>query len=533
MADVIVPDKQGIPIPLDAQPGIQRDGTFYRSNAFIDGQWVRFLHDWPQKMGGYQSIDIGNDEVVGNMYIVPKSTSNDIYLGRPSTLNYINLSNAGIVTSEIDRTPTSGFTPAVNNLWSFTKLSYIDHSGDNNNYIIAQVAPTRDDIATQDEGPIFIGSTQDNTPLTQITDGSTPTALNVLCSGGVIVLSPIIIAYGNNGLLNWCSPNDPMNWVTGSIRNALFIDSTKVVKGVLYQGSLIFFTLTSIVRVNYTPADSGAGSLSYSTIQDGISILSANSVIVYQNLIFWIGQGQFYLFNGSVQRLQNDMCHDYFYDNLATAYQSKIYGMVNPEYDEIIWFWTMEDRDNPDATPTENNQAIIYNVGKSVWTTTAWPRSCGQPLSTYKFPIMASSALEKTQSGQSVIESYPIWEHEIGFDKVLQDVSYPIHSFVRYPIKDLFSSSPSGASNRLMEVLRIENDFIINETMTVTLYVQMYPNGPIQTIGPVSFDESTLFIDNVLCQGRLISVQFDSNVLGGYYAGGKILQDISPQDFNI
>jgi len=41
---------------LSVKPGIQRDGTQFASDTYVDGQWVRFQRGMPRKIGGYNGI---------------------------------------------------------------------------------------------------------------------------------------------------------------------------------------------------------------------------------------------------------------------------------------------------------------------------------------------------------------------------------------------------------------------------------------------------------------------------------------------
>ena len=41
---------------LSVKPGIQRDGTQFASDTFVDGEWVRFQRGMPRKIGGYNGI---------------------------------------------------------------------------------------------------------------------------------------------------------------------------------------------------------------------------------------------------------------------------------------------------------------------------------------------------------------------------------------------------------------------------------------------------------------------------------------------
>jgi len=77
--------KNYITRPLLSKPGIQRDGTNFASDSYIDGQWCRFYMGRPRKIGGYKLIDIGNKEIIRSLFGVPKPNSIDTYLGRESS----------------------------------------------------------------------------------------------------------------------------------------------------------------------------------------------------------------------------------------------------------------------------------------------------------------------------------------------------------------------------------------------------------------------------------------------------------------
>ena len=69
------------PLISSSKPGIQRDGTPFASEHYIDGQWCRFYMGKPRKIGGYKLIDEGNTEIITTIFNVPKTNSVDVYLG--------------------------------------------------------------------------------------------------------------------------------------------------------------------------------------------------------------------------------------------------------------------------------------------------------------------------------------------------------------------------------------------------------------------------------------------------------------------
>jgi hypothetical protein len=529
---------QNNPTPrvIQSKLGIQRDGTAYKSEHYINGQHTRFFHEWAEKIGGYEIIDIGNQEIVGSMYGIHKSVSNDVYLGRPSSLSYFNINNQGAVTPEVNRTPSAGFIPDPDNLWVFT--GYSTDTGlttdSTTGFIVAQVAPNRRDVASQAEGPIFIGNDDDNNPLTQIFDGQIPVA-PVLASGGVIRLGAILVAYGNNGVIRWSDVDNPNSWPPALSQT---IANTKIVHAIEYFGSLLLWSLGSLIRATYVPSSIDPNTMlaipstfDIQVISNNISIISPNCVTQYNQLVFWVGNGQFYIFNGSVGRLQNYMSNNYFFDALNQQNSQKCFTWVNTLYDEI---WFMYPRNNNDTgfMATECNAAVIYNVGRSTWYDTFLSRSSALSLSTYKYPILSSSQLFTTIIGGVVYNTYPIWQHEKGVDVVDFNKNHlPIYSNFEYSIYDLYTHQPSADNNRLVQTMRIEPDFIISGQMELRVNNKMYAAeaNPVVT-GPILFDATTRFIDSAVSQGRQVSLSFTSNVVGGNYSAGKILHGIIAGD---
>ena len=103
-------------INVSPQVGIQRDGTDFDCTMYTEGSWVRFYKDRAKKIGGYQVLHPGTQEIVREMYSTNTAGAIILYLGRASSLTYLQVSLEGTTTSPIDRTPI-GFTYDVNNQW--------------------------------------------------------------------------------------------------------------------------------------------------------------------------------------------------------------------------------------------------------------------------------------------------------------------------------------------------------------------------------------------------------------------------------
>ena len=445
-------------------PGIQRDGTPFSSKSCIDGQWCRWYRGYPKKIGGYNLINPGTTEIIRNLYEVSKQNSFDIYIGRPSTLNFANSTLSGIVAPEINRTPNN-FVTNPDNIWTFdqynnpalpdsihlssnpitttvdtlivkvtvpdssifhngqtititgsgpvgglsvvqlnisapltivdgTHISY-DVTGDpatssttlgGNSvvlsyhqyvrYIIAHAAPNASDINNNVQTNIYWGDINSNTALTLMDSVNLP-----ISSGGVIVNYPYVFMYGNDGTVSYTlTPNNWANAVN------LSISGTKIVKGVLTRGgtntpSILFFSLNGLYRATF---QGGITAFAFDTIQSGISILSQNCVVSNYTVAYWIGINEFYLYNGIVRPLPNDMNKLYFFNNLNFQYRNKVCGWINELHNEIWWHY-------PSINSKENDSVIIFNWKEERWYDSILSRSAVYVPTSFPYPLLADS----------------------------------------------------------------------------------------------------------------------------------------------
>ena len=516
--------------PLMSQPGFQRDGTPYDSKNYVGGQWTRFYRGKPRKIGGYKLIDYGKEDIiidgityssiVNSMFSCAKPDNLvDIFLGRPLSLSVLPVAQGGFSDVEVDRTPP-GLPANPNNKWSMDLFTF-EQEALTTSYLVAHCAPNNSSISSTTEGGIYYGDINTIDPLAPILDQDDNP---VVVSGGIVYIAPFIVAYGNDGTIFW-SPDDGSITPWNTLTNSLVVSNTKIVKAfpargggsTLNKGSVspavLLWTLNSLIRATYTSA-AGEQGFGYEVIQSDISILAPNSVVQYNQMFFWIGENQFYFFNGIVNKLENEMNSDFFFNNLNYEYRSKIFGVVNPRFDEIWWFY-------PSGSSTENDSAIIFNVKYQIWYDTKINRASGLIPVTFSKPILADSAPNPTPTFTGLKQQYPIWYHEFNYDKIIGQNAYAIESWFQTHFIDLFTQDPSNSN--LLYTRRIQPDFNQIGEMTVAVSNLMYPNDTPIFTGPFIFDSTTRFIDDVTSQGAIVSFIFSSNVLEGYYQMGKTL----------
>lgn len=374
-------------LQIKSLPGIKRDGTRFEGDQYVDGEWVRFQRGLPRKIWGYRSI---NKYIQGLARTLSEYTQNQltyIHAGSANKLErfYIDTSyNCSVVT---DRTP-SALTQDSANLWQFDTDTAAGLGG---SQLIAQVAPNLDCICNSNGGQLFVGGMFDTAPLTQVTN--LPTGYSL--TGGVVAIHPYTFIFGNAGYVAWSIPGDCTDF-TGTGSGVANITGQKIVRGMPLRAgagnspAALFWSADSLMRATFV---GGNSIFQFDTISAQTSILSAQSVIEYDGIFYWLGVDRFLMFNGVVREVENNMNINFFYDNLNYSQRQKVFAFKVPRFGEIWWCF-------PFGDSLEPNHAIIYNVRENTWYDTPLPnggRGAGIFPAVFRKPLMSGVEPEKAQ----------------------------------------------------------------------------------------------------------------------------------------
>jgi len=380
-------------VQIKSLPGIKRDGTKFEGDQYVDGQWVRFQRGLPRKIGGYRSINKFLRGLPRALHEYTQDLLTYVHAGSADRLErfFIDATfNTSVIT---DRTPTSGFTTDDANMWQFATA----YDTTNGNQIVAQVAPNLNCICNSDGGALFVGNLLGTSALTQVT--AVPANFSV--TGGVVSLPPYTFAFGNDGYAAWSVPNNPADY-TGSGAGNAYITGQKIVKAMPLRGgpgnspSGLFWSADSLIRGTYI---GGTPVFQFDTISAQSSILSANSVIEYDGIFYWIGTDRFLTFNGVVREVENNMNINFFFDNLNYPQRQKVFAYKVPRFGEIWWCFPFGDSIEP-------NHAVIYNVRENTWYDTALPnggRGAGLFPAVFSKPLLSGVEPQEAEAVSAAV----------------------------------------------------------------------------------------------------------------------------------
>lgn len=369
-------------VRVASAPGIKRDGTKFEGDNYVDGWWVRFQRGLPRKMGGYRAINKYLQGVARTLYDYTRSQLTYVHAGSAGAVERFYIDGGNNTSVIADRTPSSLVADA-RNLWQFDS----DHGSSGSLLLVAQVAPNLNCLCNNEGGQLFTGDLFDTSALTELTEGGGNLPTGYSATGGIVSLHPYTFFFGDAGYVAWSKPGDPTDYVSAGSGNAN-ITSQKIVRGIALRGgpgnapSGLLWSADSLLRVSFVGGDP---IFQFDTISTQSSILSAQSVIEYDGIFYWIGTDRFLSFNGVVREVENNLNQNFFFDNLNYQYRQKVFATKVPRYGEIWWCF-------PKGSSTEPNHAIIYNVRENTWYDTPLPeggRSAGTFATVFRKPLMA------------------------------------------------------------------------------------------------------------------------------------------------
>ena len=541
--------------PIIYKPGILRDGSPFQGSYCTRGQWVRFFRGQPQNIGGMRNYVIYQQGIP--QILTPNSipTNCIIYYdskGDKHILLGISPTYGPGLSSVIDVTYTStgsqtntyssAYTNPTNTLTQFVVVISIINSLPTQIILCLGMKNYTDINSSEAISSILAKeSTED---FFQV---NFPDFVLQEATGGMIYVGSRLFYYGNNGLVRWSSiAQKKSNEETHLQKPFLFfkdkysinISTDKVIYGAEWRGginapTIIFWTLSSVVLITNTTgsnnqATSDPDDLSFSkkVLSRDSSILSSNSVVEYDGIFYWPGTQRFFVFNGVVLPLENNLNRQTFFDSLDMSKRQRVFGVKNVSRDEIWWFYPEKGK----AASVGCTRAVIYNVVDNTWYDTAIERAAG---------YFDNTGGNMYTVGKNLVP-YPndpnsyVWEHEVGNDQVNlyktpdQQVK-AIPSFFTTPIISYATFNPQkqvAGIDYNIGIERIEPNIVGTKKIKMTVSINTY-EYPASTPVTTTYDLTTDGEENTVRpainerkQGRNINFTFKSEGIGSGYQMG-------------
>ena len=205
----------------------------------------------------------------------------------------------------------------------------------------------------------------------------------------------------------------------------------------------------------------------------GISQLSENTTIMgpmaakaVDDTIFWMGQEDFYVFDGRVQKLPCAV-RSYIFDDFNVQQNQKVFAALNSTFDEIWWFYPSEDS-------TEIDKYVIYNYQEQAWSYGSLVRTAWLDRGINDYPLATST-------------DYYMYDHEFGLDDGSTNPPSAISAHVESSQIDIGDGEQFVFIRRLIPDVTFGGSTATSPVATFTLKTRNFPGGAY-----LSSDDSTV-----------------------------------------
>ena len=257
-------------------------------------------------------------------------------------------------------------------------------------------------------------------------------------------------------LIRFSSQESNIEWAAKATNTAgdLRLGSgSEIVTAVETRQQILVFTDVSLHSMQFLgpPFTFGINALS-----ENITIAGPLSAIAVEDMVFWMGQNEFYVYAGAVQRLPCTV-RDYVFNDFNDEQIEKVTASTNTAFSEVWWFY-------PSADSEECDRYVIYNYEQKIWYFGNLGRTVWLDRGIENLPIAAST-------------DHYLYFHETGFDDGSTDPVTAISAHIESSQIDVGDGEQFTFINRAIPDITFRDSTAEAPKAVFTVKTRNYPGG--------------------------------------------------------
>lgn len=325
-----------------------------------------------------------------------------------------------------------------------------------------------------------------------------------------------VICYGAEGfatsvnpmLVRWSDQEDFTTWQpadTNTAGEVQLADGSRIIGATRSKNSINIWTDNALYTQTYV---GGAFVFQFRQVGTNCGLIGPHAVIDYDGISFWMGDNNFFLYDGVVRTLPCTIRRK-IYEDFNTTNKEKVYAGINSEFKEIVWLY-------PLAASTEPNAYVIYNIEERTW---VYGKLFEDGIvTTFQDRVVFNNTI--TTGRTSATGDMYIWNNEP--EDVYTGDGQSLSSYLESASFDLNEGKEMMFMNRIIP----DYSFDAGEQIKFKLKFKEYPNSVEKEKGPFTINANTTKID-LRARGRQASVRV-SATNGGSWRWGSVRMALQP-----
>ena len=314
-------------------------------------------------------------------------------------------------------------------------------------------------------------------------------------------------------LIRFSDQRNALDWkatVDNTAGDLKISSGSKIITAIETKREILVFTDTSIYSMQFIgPPDT----FGITIVSEGISIRSPNSAVAIEDNVFWMGNNEFYVYNGAVQKIPCTL-RDFVFSDFNNLQAEKVFAGVNSSFSEIWWFY-------PSADSNEVDKYVIYNYQQQIWYYGSLNRTAWLDRGVNELPISAST-------------DFYLYNHETGDDDGSTDPVTAIPAHIESSQMDIGEGDQFTFISRIIPDITFRNSEI-GKKASLILKTRNFPGGNYLQTDPTEVSKTaTVPVEQftndafIRLRGRSFALRVESTETGISWRLGSPRIDIRP-----
>lgn len=363
---------------------------------------------------------------------------------------------------------------------------------------------------------IFVIDISTSTVPTRLVETSSPSATTFIVSPN----DRHVICYGTKAfnaavsapidplLIRWSDQEDYDEWKptqTNTAGDTLLTEGTRIVGVVRSRNTINIWT----DRAMYIQQFVGPPFIfQFTQVGSNCGLIGQHAAIDVDGVSYWMGDNNFYVYDGRVQTMPCTI-RRHLFDDFNMTNKDKVYAGINSEFKEIIWLY-------PLSASTEPNAYVIYNYEEKTW---VYGKLFENGIvTTFADRVVYDSTI--TTGRTSATGDVLVWSNEP--DGIYEGDGKALTSFIESATFDLDLGKRIMYSDRIIP----DYQFTSGEQVRFSIKARQYPTDTMVEKGPFTITQNTRKIDyRVRGRQAVVRVSADSN---GSWRWGSVRMNVQP-----
>tara|TARA_R110000751_G_scaffold14809_1_gene47809 strand:+ start:435 stop:2354 length:1920 start_codon:yes stop_codon:yes gene_type:complete len=262
------------------------------------------------------------------------------------------------------------------------------------------------------------------------------------------VQDPLLIRFSSQeSLIEWDAE------VTNTAGDLRVGSGSEIIVAVETRNQILVFTDISLHSMQFLGPPFTFG---LAQVADNITIAGPSAVTAVDDKVFWMGQGDFYVYTGQTQKLPCPV-RAYIFDDINDSQINLTVCALNSTFSEVWWFY-------PSASSNENDRYVVFNYVENTWAVGTLTRTAWHDRGLFNAPIAAST------------DGY-LYNHETGQNDGSTNPPSAITSYIQSSQISIGSGDDFIFLTKLIPDLTFENSISTAPTVDFTLQARNFPGG--------------------------------------------------------